>query len=280
MIKPDKLRFGTAGIPVGARGTDTNGGIEYVRKIGLDAMELEFVHSVFLKEEKAKAAGKAARENDIFLTAHAPYYVNLNAAEKEKIEASKKRIVDSARALSFAGGYSCTFHPGYYLKEDPNIVFNRMREQFKDIIRILDNEGIDNVWIRPETTGKGTQFGNFAELLRLSEEFERIMPCIDFAHLHARSNGEYNTKKEFEKILQLVEKHLGKRGLENMHVHFSGIEYSEKGERNHLVLKDSDFNYKDWINVVRDFKVNGVFISESPNIEDDALLIKKMYEGK
>jgi deoxyribonuclease-4 len=280
-LKSDNLRFGTAGIPHSApKGTPTNGGIELVRKLGLDAMELEFVHSVFLNEAKAKSAGEIAKKNNIFLTAHAPYYVNLNAAEKEKVEASKKRIVDSARALNFAQGYSCTFHPGYYLKDDPEAVFERMRVQFKDIMRILDDEGINDVWIRPETTGKPTQFGNLNELLKLSSEFERIMPCIDFAHLHARSNGKFNTTKEFREVLELVEKHLGKRGLDNMHVHFSGIEYSEKGERNHLFLKDSDFNYKDWIRVIRDFKVKGVFICESPNIEDDALMIKKLYEAK
>ena len=105
------------------------------------------------------------------------------------------------------------------------------------------------------------------------------MPCIDFAHLHARSGGKYNTSLEFKEILEKVEKMLGKEGLQNMHIHMSGIAYSEKGEKNHLILKESDFNYKDLLKVWKEFKIKGVVINESPNIEVDALLMKKTFEG-
>ncbi|MEK6948632.1 MAG: TIM barrel protein, partial [Nanoarchaeota archaeon] len=135
-----------------------------------------------------------------------------------------------------------------------------------------------NIWIRPETTGKETQFGNLDEILDLSAEFNNVMPCIDFAHFHARTNGKYNSYKEFSEILEKVEKKLGKKGLENMHIHITGIAYSEKGEKNHLNLEGSDLKYKELIKALKDFKVKGVMISESPNIEEDALLCKKVYE--
>ena len=239
-------------------------------------MELEFVHSVFLKEESAKRVGKLAKDNDIILTAHAPYYVNLNAREAEKVEASKYRILQSARMLNFAKGYSVVYHPGFYFKDDTKKVYDKIKKEIGNIERISNDEALD-VWIRPETTGKGTQFGELNELLTISQGFERVMPCIDFAHLHARSNGAWNTISEFRTVFDKVESHLGKRGLSNMHVHFSGIAYSEKGEKNHLPLVESDFAYEEWVKVLKEYKISGIFVSESPNIEKDALKIMELY---
>ncbi|MCH8329285.1 MAG: hypothetical protein IIB81_02745, partial [Nanoarchaeota archaeon] len=136
----------------------------------------------------------------------------------------------------------------------------------------------NKIWIRPETTGKGSQFGNIDEILRLSQEFNNVMPCVDFAHVHARSGGKYNSYKEFCSILENIEKSLGKKGLENMHIHFTGIAYGEKGEKHHLNLKESDLKYKELVKALKDYKVNGVAISESPNIEGDALLVKGVYD--
>ena len=104
------------------------------------------------------------------------------------------------------------------------------------------------------------------------------MPCIDFAHMHARTAGKNNTYEEFKEMLMQVEKTLGKEGLKNMHIHLSGIHYTEKGERHHLPLQESDMNYKDLLKTLREFKSAGVLISESPIIEKDALLMKKYYE--
>ncbi|MFT4308887.1 MAG: TIM barrel protein [Candidatus Woesearchaeota archaeon] len=276
MKKINGLLFGTAGIPLSTVKPNTINGIIQVKELGLDAMELEFVHSVFLKESSAMEAGLVADNNDIVLTAHAPYYVNLNAVEQEKIEASKHRILQSARMLNHARGYSVVYHPGYYFKDDHTRVYDKIRKSIVDMERIANDESLD-VWIRPETTGKQSQFGTLKELLDISQGLEKIMPCIDFAHLHARSNGAYNTIEEFRKVFGMVEESLGKRGLENMHVHYSGIEYTAKGEKNHLVLEESDFAYKDWVGVLKEYNISGVFISESPNIEGDAVMIKKLY---
>ncbi|MBW2972460.1 hypothetical protein KY359_05480, partial [Candidatus Woesearchaeota archaeon] len=101
---------------------------------------------------------------------------------------------------------------------------------------------------------------------------------VDFAHLHART-GKLNTYDEFCSILTELEKGLGKTVLNNMHIHMSGINYSAKGERNHLVLKESDFKYKELMKAFKEFRIKGVVICESPNIEGDALLMKKAYDA-
>jgi deoxyribonuclease-4 len=272
----DKLLFGTAGIPISAKGSGTEEGIEEVRNLGLGAMELEFVRNINITKQSAPKVKKAAEKNNVALTCHAPYFINLNSMEKAKLKASIYRVLNSARIASLCGAWSVTFHAGFYQKSTKEETYKKMRKAMKEISKKLKEEG-NKIWIRPETTGKESQFGNIDEILRLSNEFNNVMPCVDFAHVHARSGGKYNSYKEFCSILEQIEKKLGKKGLENMHIHFTGIAYGEKGEKHHLNLKESNFKYKDLIKALRDFKAKGVAISESPNIEEDAVLVKNIY---
>jgi len=272
-----ELLFGTAGIPLSANPRTTADGIRHVKKLGLGNMELEFVHSVNITREKAPEIRNTAEESNIVLTCHAPYFINLNSLEKAKIKASIDRILNSARILHLCGGYSVAFHAGFYMGQEPKKVYDAIKHNMKEIISALKHEG-NNIWIRPETTGKETQFGNVDEILQLSQELDNVMPCIDFAHFHARTNGKYNTYPEFTSILEKIEKTLGKKGLENMHIHITGIAYGPKGEKNHLNLEESDLKYKELLKALKDFKVKGVVVCESPNIEGDALMMKKAYE--
>ena len=169
-----------------------------------------------------------------------------------------------------------TFHAAYYLGMEHETVYKNVKEQMKKIVDELKSSG-NSIWVRPETTGKPTQFGSLKEILRLSQELDHVMPCVDFAHLHARTGGKENSIAEFRATLELIEKGLGRKGLENMHIHMSGIAYSEKGERNHLTLKESDFKYEELIKVWKEFKIKGVVISESPNIEEDAKMMQRLY---
>jgi len=278
--KPEKLRFGSSGIPISTKdGGKTGDGIEQIRKLKLEAMELPFVHSVYLKEDTAKKVNEIRTKEDVLLTIHGSYYINLNAKEAEKRAASRSRILQAANIARQAGAWSLTFHGAFYLGMEKESVYNTVKEQIKKIIEELKERG-NEIWIRPETTGKPTQWGDYKEIIRLSQELDQVMPCVDFAHLHARTNGKYNTLEEFRTVLTDIEKGLGKEGLENMHIHMSGINYGEKGEKNHLFLKDSDMNYVDLMKAFKEFKIKGAVISESPNLEEDALLMKKEYEGK
>ncbi|WP_457752707.1 deoxyribonuclease IV [Thermococcus sp.] len=276
-IRVDRLRFGTAGIPLSTPKPSTITGIQRVRELGLDAMELEFVRGVNISPEMAKKIKYVAQKHDVLLTAHAPYYINLNATEKSKVEASKKRIIQSAERLHEAGGWSVVFHAGYYLKQPPETVYEKIRNEIKDIVRQLQDKGIE-IWIRPELTGKPTQFGELRELIKLSQDVEMVLPAIDFAHAHARHKGKLNTEEEWREMLSLIEQELGREALDNMHIHVSGIHYTEKGEKHHLNLQESDLRWKELLKIMKEFRIRGVVISESPNIEGDAILMKKKYE--
>lgn len=272
----DKLRFGTAGIPRKTSG-DTSQGIKDVNSLGLASMEIEFVRGVYLKEDKTENIKKIAKENDIKLTCHAPYYINLNTNEPKKYHASINYITKSAKILSLCGGWSVCFHAGYYMKQDPEKVYSKIKESVKEIVKIV-REYDDKIWIRPEISGKKVQFGDLKETIKLSQDVEQVMPCIDFSHFFARDTGKHNTLSEFKNILEEIESKLGKNALSNMHIHVSGIEYGDKGEKNHLILNESKFNYKDLMKALKEFKVKGVLICESPNIEEDSLLMKKYYD--
>ncbi len=272
----NELRFGTAGIPFCTQPRDTVNGVAQVRALGLGAMELEFVHSVNISEKLAPAVAQAAKENDVTLTCHGQYFINLSSLEKPKQHASVQRILKAAHIANMCGAWSVTFHAGFYQGRRPEEVYPMIRDHLRTIVGTL-REQDNGIWVRPETTGKGTQWGDIDEILTLSQEVEGILPCIDFSHIHARSGGKWNTRAEFEAILQKVEKALGKEGLRTMHIHLSGIAYSEKGEKHHLLLDESDMRYKELLAALKDFKCAGAVICESPNIEGDALLLKKTY---
>lgn len=268
----ETLRFGTAGIPLSTIPRNTENGVSQVRKLGLEAMELEFVQSVNISEEKAPLIKKIAKENNVVLTCHGQYFINMNSAEKEKIEASKERILKAARIASMCGGWSVCFHAAYYLGSPPT-AYKNVKEGLREIIKKLKDENIE-IWIRPETGGKTSQFGSLEELIKISQDVEGVLPCIDFAHHYARSLGKVNTYQDFSFILESLEKNLGREALDNMHMHTEGIEFGKAGERFHLNLNDSKLNYQDLIKTWKDFKIKGVVICESPNIEKDALMMK------
>ncbi len=269
------LNFLTAGIPIKAEKMGYKGAFEVLKKLNLDGLEAEFVHGVRISPENIKICNDAV-ENGLVITCHGPYYINLNAKESEKIDASVKRIIDTARAAKSMNAYSITFHAAFYMGNDKNTVFERVVNQIDKIVKILTEES-NNVFIRPETTGKSTQWGDLEEIVQLSKLFDRVLPCVDFAHLHARSGGLYNTYDEFCKIFEYIGNELGDFALKNFHAHIAGIEYSEKGEKRHLILNESDMNYKDLLKAFKEFDIEGVIVCESPNIEDDALLLKNYY---
>ena len=274
----DKLNFLTAGMPLSTGKGGYPRAFEIIEEMGLDGLEVEFVHGVRMSDETRALLNKIQQEKNLILTAHGPFYINLNSKEEDKVEASVQRIIDTAQAASDFGGYSITYHAAFYMGKDKETVYEQVRTQTQKIIEILEKQNI-KMWIRPETTGKATQWGDYEEIIRLSKEFEQVLPCIDFSHIHARTGGEYNTYDEFCKVLDRIGTELGDFALNNFHAHLAGIEYSSKGEKRHLILEESDMNYKDLLKALKEFHVKGALVCESPNIEDDCKLLSDYYNS-
>ncbi len=279
------LLFGTSGIPASTAVNESSkmpnestlSGIRRVAELGLGCMELAFVHGVYIKEADAPAVRKTAEENHVRLSCHAPYYINLNAKEDQKVVMSQKYILSSAKIANLCGADTVVFHAGYYLEQDPRDVYLKISEQIKIIQDKLDEEN-NPITIRPEVSGKISQFGTFDELTSLALEDPRINICIDFAHWHARY-GKFNSYEEFDKLLKDLHDRLGDKGTKNVHFHMSGINYGPKGELNHLPLRESDFMYEEVIQAWADNKLEGKIICESPIREEDALLLQSIYNS-
>ena len=272
----DRLNFITAGMPLRTGKGSYTEAFNILKDMNLDGMELEFVHGVRMNNDARVFVKEQSK--DFVITAHGPFYINLNSKEEEKIEASVQRIIDTASVAQQAGAFSITYHAAFYMGGDKQTVYNLVKTQTKRIVDVLEHEKI-NVWVRPETTGKATQWGDLDEIINLSKEFEKVLPCVDFSHLHARTAGEYNTYDEFSRVLEKMGNEIGQYALENFHGHLAGIEYTAKGERQHLNLKESDMNYKDLLKALKEFNVKGAIVCESPNIEDDCKLLKEFYNS-
>lgn len=275
----DKLVFATAGIPIKTKPRTYKAAFEHLQKLGLGGLEVEFVRGVNMPVSTQEEVRKLISESGMTLSAHGPFYINLNSQEEDKVEASIKRILETARVAKNFGGYSITFHAAFYLKQDKQDVYKTVRNKFEEIISTLNSEN-NNIWIRPETTGKETQWGDLDEVIKISNEFEQVLPCIDFSHLHARYAGtKYNTYDDFARVFERIGSEIGVYALENFHAHIAGIEYGAKGEKQHLMLEESDMNYKDLLKAFKDFNIKGLVICESPIMEDDAVLLKEYYDS-
>jgi deoxyribonuclease-4 len=269
----NKILFGTAGIPHSARERSSQYGIIAVKENNLDTMEVEFVRGVRLSLQKAAILKKTAVENNIRLSCHAPYYINLNSDEKEKITASRKRIIDSAIALNAAGGTNVVFHSGFYLKNTIEESINNTISNLNIVREELDKNQMRHIILRPELTGKPSQIGSETDLMNICNNVERTLPCIDFSHFLARYNG----KKDFCELFDFLQNNIPEF-FKNAHCHLSGIEFGAKGEKNHLNLDESTVDYKKIIDLMIKYKLNGTVICESPSLEKDASIMKRYYE--
>ena len=274
----DRLRFVTAGQPICNGSAGYEKAFDILENLKLDGLELEFVHGVRMTPANKEIVSRVSKEKDMVLTAHGPYYINLNSKEEEKIQASITRILDTARMGKDLGAFSITYHAAFYMGMQPEDVYKKVEKSMEVICKTLEKEGND-IWVRPETTGKPTQWGNLEEIVKLSRDFKQVLPCVDFSHLHARTNGKYNTYDEFCAIFEYIGKELGTSALENFLAHIAGIEYGEKGEKKHLLLHESDMNYKDLMKAFKQFDVKGVIVCESPIMEDDAVILKEFYNS-
>ncbi len=271
------LLFGTGGVPHSTKPSSTVSGIEHIAELGLGSMEMEFVQGVKMSETTASQVAETAARTGIKLSAHAPYFINFNAHEPEKIRASQERLLKTARIASLCGAQSIVFHPAFYLGDPPQKTYHTVKKYLAETLNQLRGENRE-AWIRPEVAGKPSQFGTIEEILNLCTELEGLAPCIDFAHWHART-GRFNSYPEFASILTQVKERLGRAALDNMHLHVSGIKYGKKGEIRHLNLRESDLEYTELLRALKHYDAKGLVICESPNLEEDALLLQATYHN-
>ena len=272
------FRFGTVGAPLGTpkKPGGSVGGIQFSRTIGLGALELGWVQSVRVSEETCVLIKQAANEQEVGLSVHAPYFINLNADDDEWPK-SRKRLMDAAHYGNLAGATDIIFHPGSYFERPPEEVLKIAIPRLRACMDELRKAG-NPVTIRPETMGKSAMLGSVTDTLEMAKSIKGVEPCLDFAHLHARpGDGTMNTYKEWCALLEAYQKAVGKAALKRLHIHLSGIEYGPKGEKNHLKLAEADLDLKALFKALNEFGCAGRILCESPIMEEDALNMKKAW---
>ncbi|MEM4633775.1 MAG: TIM barrel protein [Candidatus Anstonellaceae archaeon] len=275
----NEVLFGPAGIPLETPGEGIEEGLRYCRKIGLDAMEVEFVHGVNMGKERAEKARKVAEEEKIWLSCHAPYYINCCAIEKQKIDASVKHIVSTALAASWLKASPIVIHPGHYMSRPPSECRKLVFSTFQRCLDEMESMGIRGVALGAELTGKKTAYGSLEEIIDLSEHFglKSVVPVVDYAHYHAREK-RLESQEDFLEVLLKIENRLGFDASKRFHCHFSGIEFTEKGEKNHLPIASDSPPFAPLAKAWKERGWSGTAICESPLIEKDALTMQSIYK--
>lgn len=260
----DLLRFGTVGAPQTTPTSGTPAAIKHSKELGLHHFEIAWVQSVRVTDETCAEIKRTAEQHNISLSVHAPYFINLNSQTAELMEKSDLRLLTAARKGYLAGAKDIIFHPGSYHSQPPEQVYQRAKEKLLEITGILREEGVD-VTLRPETMGKSAMFGTLEEVARLSHDVQGILPCVDWAHLHARQgDGTFNTYEEFAAALELIKANIGEDGMKKLHFHMSGIAYTAKGEKMHLPLNEADLRYKELLQAFIDYEVEATVAVEAP----------------
>ncbi|MFC1996366.1 TIM barrel protein [Chloroflexota bacterium] len=273
------FHFGTVGSPKSTpkKPGGSVGAVLRIAELGLSALELGWVRSVRVSEKTCDEIKSIAEQNNVAISVHAPYYINLNANEEEWPK-SRKRLMDAAHFGNLAGATDIVFHPGSYFGKPPQDVLPLAIRRLQGCLDELHNA--DNpVILRPETMGKSAMLGSLDDTPKISKAIEGVEPCIDFAHLHARpGDGSMNTYDEWRNSLEAYGEVLGSAALKNLHAHLSGIEYTPKGEKQHLPILESDFDLEALFKALDEFDCGGRIVCESPVMEDDALIIKRMWQ--
>lgn len=273
------FRFGTVGSPMGTpkKPGGSVGSIQFCQTIGLNALELGWVQAVRVSEETCAAIKQASISADVSISVHAPYFINLNADDDEWPK-SRKRLMDAAFYGNLAGATDIIFHPGSYFEKDASEVLKVAVPRLRGCAEELRDNG-NPVILRPETMGKSAMLGSLEDTLEMALAIPGVLPCIDFAHLHARAgDGSMNTYDEWASRLKIYADMLGNQALKQLHIHLSGIEYGAKGEKNHLPIAESDLNLGDLFRALYDFQAGGRILCESPIMEEDTLYMKNTWQ--
>ena len=259
----------------------TSDGVPWLKEKGVDLYEYSFGRGVNISDQTASTYGKVFYQGGIELSVHAPYFINLATQEEQKAINNIGYIEGSLKALRAFGGKRCVFHPGSPLKLDRREAMNILLKSFENIVDIKNNNGYKDLYLCPETMGKLNQLGNLEEIIEIvNHGDENIIPCIDFGHLNAREQGLFYTKDDYKRVIDRLIDGIGEKKTMNMHVHFSKIQYTDKGELRHLTFEDTKYGpeFEPLMEVFADYKMSPYVVCESAGTQTrDAMAMKKYY---
>jgi len=254
----------------------------WLKNMGLSAYEYQCNRGVKITRKTAEEIGKEARLNDIFLSIHAPYYINMSSVEQEKRDSSKGYILETMQVAKWMGAKRVVVHTGSCSNVSRDWALNTAIGVLKETIMEADGMGFSDIAICPEVLGKLNQLGSLEEILEMCSIDERLIPTIDFGHLHARGLGALNSPEDFEKVIDIIENKLGSERARKLHTHFSRVEFTKGGEKKHWTIADTQYGpeFEHLAKVLHKKNMEPVIICESrDNMAEDALKLKQIYDN-
>ena len=253
---------------------------EFVKNRGLDCFEYSFGRGVRMTEAKAFSIGEAFAASGVEISAHAPYFINFANPDDEMAAKSYGYVLDTARALKNMGGKRVVFHPaaqGKASREEAVALTEKRLEILREYIYLND---MQDMLFCPETMGKLAQIGTVEEIVRFCKIDPVFVPCVDFGHINAREQGSLKTADDYKSRLSYMIDELGMEKMQKMHVHFSKIMYSAKGEIKHLTFEDEMYgpDFYPLAVALKDLGLTPYIVSESAGKQvEEAEEMKRIY---
>ena len=254
----------------------------WLKNKGLTAYEYQCGRGVNIGEVTAEAIGDEASLHGIQISLHAPYFINLSSAEPERVEKNIRYILDSAKCVDIMGGQRIVIHMGGLSKMSREEAMENTKINVRAFLKALDENGLSHIIPCIETMGKINVLGTLEEVLEICTLDERLLPCIDFGHLNARTHGSLNSYEAFADLFDKMEKAIGIERAKRFHSHFSKIEYSRGGEVRHLTFEDETYGpvFDHVAKIIKEREYSPTFICESAGTQaEDAVIMKSIYEN-
>ncbi len=256
---------------------------KWLKAKGLELFEYSFGKGVRIGEDMANAIGEEAEKCGVEMSVHAPYYINFASVEDVKAENSITYLTASLKALRHFRGNRCVFHTGAQGAQTREDAFARAKDKLSEALEVMEQEGLSDLIICPETMGKQPQIGTVDEVAELCLLGKNVYPCIDFGHLNCLLQGALKTEEDY--IRHVVDKlfdRLGEEKTRNMHVHFSKIQYGLKGEIRHLTFEDDVYGpeFEPLARVIDRYKLTPHILCESAGTQArDAIAMQEIYRS-
>ncbi|TEB11003.1 putative endonuclease 4 [Pelotomaculum sp. FP] len=253
---------------------------EWLAKLGLNAYEYQSTRGVKIGGEMAVKLGQLASQQGIRLSMHAPYYINLAARDEEMKRKTKAHLLNALKAASLMGAKVVVFHPGSGSGGDRKEILAGAKSFLKEILNEAEAEGTGTVQLAPETMGKRNQLGSLEEILELCELGPRLVPAVDFGHLNALSGGALVDRPAFAAILELIQERLGRAYIQNLHIHFSPVEFTGAGEKKHGTTLDTNLgpDFAPLAEILVEWGLTPTIICESAGRQaEDAIVYRDIY---
>lgn len=255
---------------------------KWLSEKGLNAYEFSFGRGIMLSDETAVKLGEEMKKYGITISLHAPYYINFANPDDEMAEKSYGYVIESLKKLRLVGGNHLVVHPGSCGKMERSDAVDLTKKRLKILKDRIKAEGLDDMYVCLETMGKSAQIGTVDEILDFCTISDHYMPTFDFGHINALTGGTLKTETDYEEIILKCFEKLGEYRTKNVHIHFSKIEYSAKGEVKHLTLDDTKYGpeFLPLAKVIKKYGLEPVVICESKGIMAiDSMKLRDIYKS-